>query len=152
MNHDNPIEEVWNLLAGQRKRLVESFYDNLFIRFPHYHQYFPEHMEPQTERMMDLVGSVARFSNQINLIRPYLLKVGESHKTIQLKLEDLCNFRDVFIDTVAETCGASWEERHAEAFREAFDDTIIPIVHEGLSGPSIDRDCSDFRVNVALHS
>ena len=132
MYDDNPIEQVWNLLAGRRKQLVESFYDNLFIRFPHYRQHFPEHMDPQMERMMDLIGSVARFSDHISLIRPYLLKVGEAHKAINLELEDLRNFRDVFIDTVAQTCGASWEEQHAKAFREAFDDTIIPIVYEGL--------------------
>lgn len=133
MRKVDPIEEVWDLLAGQRRRFIESFYDNLFERFPRYRQYFPEHMDAQMERMMDLIGSVARFSTHIDLVRPYLLKVGAAHKHVPLHLEDLRNFRDVFIDTAA-ACVDDWQERHAQAFRDAFDDTIIPIVYEGLRG------------------
>lgn len=84
------------------------------------------------ERMMDLISAIARFSDHVDIVRPYLLKVGAAHKMVPLKTQDLCNFRDVFIDTAATTCGARWEERHAQAFQEAFDDTIIPIVYEGL--------------------
>jgi len=123
---------MWDLLAGRRRQFVESFYHDLFGRFPDYRQYFPDHMDAQMERMMDLIGAVARFSNHIDLVRPYLLRVGAAHKMVSLKMEDLCNFRDVFIDTTAASCGEFWEERHAKAFREAFDDTIIPIVYEGL--------------------
>lgn len=128
-----PIKEVWDLLAGRRRQFVESFYANLFHQFPDYEQYFPEHMDAQMERMMDLIGSVAFLSDQINLIRPYLLQVGAAHKDIlRLEMEDLCNFRDVFIETAADVCSESWQDRHALAFQAAFDDTIIPIIYEGL--------------------
>ena len=133
MSNTREIEEIWTLLAGKRRDFVESFYSQLFQRFPDYQQYFPKHMDAQMELMMELVGSIARFSNHIDLIRPYLLQVGAAHKDmVLLKREDLCNFRDVFIDTAAIICGEHWEERHAKAFRDAFDDTIIPIIFEGM--------------------
>ena len=133
------IEEVWDLLAQSRKQFIESFYANFFDQFPDYKQYFPDCMDQQMERMMDLVSSLARFSNHIDLIRPYLLEVGDAHKEmVLLTKQDLCNFRDVFIKTAAETCGSDWEERHSIALHDAFDETIIPIVHEGMRG--INRD------------
>ncbi len=133
MSDVNSIKEVWDLLAGRRRQFIETFYANLFNQFPDYQQYFPEHMDAQMERMMELISSVVHISDQINHIRPYLLQVGAAHKEIVLlKKEDLCNFRDVFIETAATTCGESWEDRHAKAFQAAFDDTIIPIVYEGL--------------------
>lgn len=129
----NPIEEVWGQLAGRQKQFVEAFYGNLFHQFPDYEKYFPEHMDAQMERMVELISSITHISNQINLIRPYLLQVGAAHKDLALlRYEDLCNFRDVFIATAAIVCAESWEERHALAFQAAFDDTIIPIVYEGL--------------------
>lgn len=127
------IKEVWVLLAGRQKQFVEAFYGNLFHQFPDYEQYFPEHMDTQMERMVELIGAIAHISNQINLIRPYLLQVGAAHKDLALlKHEDLCNFRDVFIATAAIVCAENWEERHTLAFQAAFDETIIPIIYEGL--------------------
>lgn len=129
----NPIKEVWDLLGARQKQFVESFYGNLFHQFPDYEKHFPQHMNEQTERMMELVGSVAQFSNCMDLIRPYLLKVGAAHKEMEaLTVEDLRNFRDVFIATAASVCGNNWEEQHTLAFREVFDDAIIPIIDEGI--------------------
>ena len=127
------MKDIWDLLAGRRRQFIETFYANLFSQFPDYEQYFPENMDAQMERMLDLISSVILISDRIPLIRPYLMQVGAAHKDIvTLKKKDLCNFRDVFIETAAITCGDSWEERHAIAFHKVFDDTIIPIIYDGL--------------------
>jgi hemoglobin-like flavoprotein len=134
MSEINQMEEVWDLLAGRRRQFIESFYSNLFDQFPDYKQYFPENMDAQMERMMELISAVVRVSHRIPLIRSYLMQVGAAHKDIvKLKKEDLYNFSDVFIITAASTCGDSWEDRHEKAFRAAFDDTIIPIIYDGLN-------------------
>ena len=127
-----PIGNVWRSLAGQRIQMVESFYRKLFERFPQYREMFPAEMDPQMERMVEMFTTVASFSTHIDLVRPYLLRVGEAHAKMDLTSEDLGNFRDVFLETLSDIRPAGWNEAHAAAWRTAFDDVIIPIIEEGM--------------------
>ena len=126
------LAEVWNSLAGQRVQMVKVFYDNLFTRYPHYQKLFPQNIDHQMDLMVETMSTVINFSDQINLIRPYLLRVGVAHKHHNLHKDDFRNFAAVFIDTLEQICSDMWEERHRKAFEDIFDDLILPIIEEGL--------------------
>lgn len=128
----SPMLEVWDRLAGGRVELVAAFYDRLFEEYPEYRALFPENMDHQMEKMVEMVGAVVRFADNIDLIRAYLLQVGMAHRGFHVHEKDLHNFKRVFIETVAEGCKDFWRDEHDQAFRHAFDDVIIPIMDEGL--------------------
>ncbi len=129
-----PIQETWDALAGRRITLVDSFYSRLFDRHPEYRELFPETMTPQKEKMVEMISSVARFIDQVDLIRPYLVNIGAAHRGTGITAGDIENFKEVFIDTLAWTCSETWEPRHEKAWREVFDEVILPAFDEGLEG------------------
>jgi hemoglobin-like flavoprotein len=127
------IEQTWDSLAGRRVIFVERFYSRLFESYPEYRKLFPESMNPQKEKMVEMISSIARFADHIDLIRVYLLNIGAAHRHIGISGEHIENFKEVFLDSLAETCGESWGPKHETAWRAVFDDVIIPIFEEGLS-------------------
>jgi len=126
------IQQTWDALAGRRSLLVDNFYSRLFELYPEYQKLFPESMTPQKDRMVETIGSVARFANHIDLIRAYVLDIGAAHRRIGISTQHVENFKEVLLNSLAVTCGESWEPRHEKAWREAFEDVIIPSFEEGL--------------------
>ena len=63
---------------------------------------------------------------------PNLLRVGEAHRPFGIKKKDLINVKNVFIETTAMFLGDIWQKDYADEFENAFNDTIIPILAEGL--------------------
>lgn len=126
------IEETWDSLAGRRREFVESFYEHLFDKHPEYRSLFPDSLDHQMEKMVEMLSAVARFSDHIDLIRPYLLRIAESHKNFGIQAQDIANFRSAMMEALAEESGADWNQARSDAFAAAFDNTIIPLFEEGL--------------------
>ncbi len=51
--------------------------------------------------MVEMISAVTRFSDHIDLVRPYLLRVSRAHQPYQLGRQDLNDFKRAFIDTIA---------------------------------------------------
>lgn len=128
-------EKIWDALAGRRIELVRTFYERLFERYPEYRTLFPESMDQQMEKMVEILSAIVRFSDHIDLIRPYLLNAARAHKSLGIDAEDLRKFTDVLIEAVGEACPERWSEESAQAWRQSLDDVVIPIFEEGLSPP-----------------
>lgn len=126
------IEELWDSLAGERVQLINSFYGKLFDRHPQYRQMFPEQMDHQKDKMVEMLSAVARFSDHIDLIRPYMKRIAEVHRSLGLHPRDLRNFQTVLIETLEEQSGPRWRPEHGDAFMEAFDQTILPLFEDGM--------------------
>ncbi|MDH3637059.1 MAG: globin domain-containing protein [Gammaproteobacteria bacterium] len=132
MSKTEKVSHIWEVLAGKRQALVEAFYTRLFQEYPHYRQLFPEEMDGQMEKMVDMMSAVARFSDHIDMIRPYLIRVAYVHKDLDIGERDLENFRTVLLESIAEFCPGDWDDETEVSFNHAFDDTIIPIFREGM--------------------
>lgn len=126
------IEELWDSLAGERVQLIGSFYSRLFDRFPQYRELFPEKMDHQKDKMVEMLSALARFSDHIDLIRPYMTRIAEVHRSLGLHPQDLRNFQTVLIETLEEQSGSRWRPEHEVAFKEAFDTSIIPLFEDGM--------------------
>jgi len=126
------IQQDWEALAGKRMQFTHAFYETLFERQPRYRELFPEAMDAQMEKMVEVFSSIARFAGHVDLIRPYLTSVGFAHRQMGIHAEDVEHFKRAFVDTLAHLCAAWWDDSHAAAWNEAFDDIIVPLFDEGL--------------------
>lgn len=126
------IQQTWDELAGQRVMFIDTFYEHLFEKHPEYRALFPSLMMQQRERMVEMISSVARFADHIDLIRNYLLTVGAAHRRTGITRRHVENFKEAFVETLAAICEEIWEPRHEKAWRAVFDDVVIPIFEEGL--------------------
>lgn len=126
------IKQDWEALAGQRVQFIDSFYERLFARHPQYQAMFPDRMDTQMEKMVEMFSSISRFADHIDMIRPYLVNVGFVHRRLGIGAEDVENFKNVFIETLGELCAPWWDEEHDAAWHQAFEDLIVPMFDEGL--------------------
>lgn len=132
MNMD-AIREDWEALAGKRMQFTHAFYENLFERHPRYRELFPSSMDAQMEKMVEMFSSLARFADHSDLIRPYLVSVGLAHRHTGIGADDVGNFKEAFIETLAHLRAEHWDAGHERAWREAFDEMLIPLFEEGLT-------------------
>ena len=93
---------------------------------------FPEAMDSQMEKMVEMFSSVTRFADHTDLVRPYLTSVGYSHRRLGIDASDVENFKLAFVDTLADLCADWWDQSHVRAWHGAFDDIIVPLFDEGL--------------------
>jgi hypothetical protein len=61
-----------------------------------------------------------------------MVHVGERHRHYGLALQDLDNFRDVFIEVIEEKCPGDWNAECRNAWKEAFDQVVLPLLMRGL--------------------
>ena len=126
------IKQDWEALAGKRMQFTHGFYERLFARHEQYRNLFPQGMDTQMERMVEMFSSIARFADHTDLIRPYLVSVGYAHRRLGIGASDVENFKEVFIETLAHLREEAWNETHEKAWHEVFDDMIVPMFDEGL--------------------
>jgi hemoglobin-like flavoprotein len=126
------IKTSWNDMAGRRLEFIEAFYGQLFERYPQYRGLFPEHMSAQLERMIEMVSSLAQFADRMHLLQPYLNHVGFQHRQTEIHADDVENFKNTFVDTLAAFPTATDTDSRRRAWQEAFDEVIIPLFNEGL--------------------
>ena len=131
------IVDTWGALAGKRDHLVGTFYDRLFERYPDYASLFSDEMGGQREKMVEMFTRLAVLADHIDIIHPYVAGVGVRHARLGLRSADFHNFKDVFVDALAEVLEERWTEADADAWLAAFEDVIIPIIEDACrTGPS----------------
>jgi hemoglobin-like flavoprotein len=127
------IAQSWDSLNPHHIEVIQTFYDRFFQRFPSYRTMFPESMDHQMKKMVRTMAMVARLSEDQSIIAPHLMKVGDRHSPYGLSERDLQNFKEVFIEVLAEECGGQWTENCGKAWDEAFEQVIIPIMMQGFA-------------------
>ena len=127
------IAQSWDSLNPRHIEVIQTFYDRFFERFPNYRAMFPESMDYQMKKMVRTMAMVARLSEDQSIVEPHLTKVGDRHSAYRLSEQDLQNFKDVFIEVLAEECGGQWTEDCRKAWSEAFDQVIIPNMMQGFA-------------------
>ena len=125
------IAETWEAL-DDHTAFVKAFYGRYFERFPGYRPLFPHRLNPEhLEKMVETMSLMARLSEDKDIIAPHMRKIGASHKPYALKPRDLENFKAVFIEMLGERVGVAWSPAAAQAWGDAFDQVIIPLMREG---------------------
>ena len=129
------IAETWDTLGPDQTGFVEAFYGRFFERFPAYRVLFPHKLDAKhLGKMVQTMALVAHLSDDRSVVAPHMHKVGAAHKPYDLKPRDLANFKAVFLETLGEHLGERWNQDAAQAWNDAFDDVLIPLMREGGAG------------------
>lgn len=126
------VARTWDSLRAHHQEVISSFYQRFFERFPHYRALFPAQMDSHMRRMVDTMAMVSRLADQQDMVESRMVQVGERHRHYGLERQDLDNFRDVFIEVIEEKCPGAWDQECRSAWKEAFDQVVLPLVMRGL--------------------
>ena len=128
------IAETWGAIEDPMA-FVESFYARFFERFPAYRRLFPQQLDPKhLDKMVQTMALVARMSEDRSLVAPHVHKLGAAHKPYALEPKDLANFKAVFVEMLGSRLGPAWSSAAAQAWDQAFEEVIIPLMREGGGG------------------
>jgi molybdopterin-binding protein len=125
------IGQSWDQLSDKQQEVIRTFYTRLLETYPKYKPLFPQSIA-EMEKLMRKVGRtialLARVSEDTEVLHPHMLKLGDKHRRLNLKKEDLLNFKTVFIDVLREYCDSDC----VDMWNRAFDDHVIPYMVQGL--------------------
>lgn len=126
------IEETWRLLGERQAQFIRAFYARFFERFPGYRKLFPRELRAaHLEKMAQTVALLGDLADERADIAPRLRKLGALHQPFALEPRDFANFRAVFVEVLGEELGARWTAAAAQAWNDAFDEVLIPLMREG---------------------
>ncbi|OGA74760.1 MAG: hypothetical protein A3G27_09260 [Betaproteobacteria bacterium RIFCSPLOWO2_12_FULL_66_14] len=83
--------------------------------------------------MVLTVALLADLADGRSDIAAHLHKLGAAHKPFALEPQDFGNFKDVFIEVLGPQVGAQWTAEATQAWNDAFDDVLIPMLREGMA-------------------
>jgi len=130
------IAETWAALGGAQREFVEAFYRRFFERYPDYRPLFPLELNPRhLEKMVQTMALVASLSDDRGGIAPHMHKVGEAHRAYGLTARDFDNFKRTFLELLGERLGRQWSAEAEQAWIDAFDAVLVPLMREGLARP-----------------
>lgn len=131
------IEQCWNNLANHHQEMVISFYNTLLKRYPQYQEFFTDTiLESQRDKMVQTLALVCKLADDSSSIKPYIYKLGQAHKFLDLSAEDLDNFSNTLIEVISmfgEKYDSEWREENKNVWLDAFHNTIKPIMMEGMA-------------------
>jgi len=129
------IAATWDALSPRQTEFVEAFYHRFFERFPGYRALFPHKLDAKhLDKMVHTMALMAHLSDDRSVIAPHMHKVGAAHKAYDLKARDLDNFKAVFLETLEQHLGDRWVPEAEQAWGEAFDQVLIPLMRESGVG------------------
>jgi len=127
------IGRTWDHVGvEQHGEVIKRFYERLFSLYPDYRRLFPESLDRHMKKMVDTLALIARVSDETEIVRPQMMRLGAKHTSYHLKDEDLNRFQTVFVDVLAECCGDQWTAECEKAWNGVFEQHIIPYMHHGL--------------------
>ncbi|MDX1375347.1 MAG: globin [Burkholderiales bacterium] len=128
------IAETWDALGSGQRAFVEAFYQRFFERYPDYRPLFPLELNPQhLEKMVQTMALVANLSDDRGSVAPHMHRVGEAHRAYGLTARDFDNFKRTFLELLGERVGARWSAAAQQAWSDAFDAVIVPLMREGVA-------------------
>jgi hemoglobin-like flavoprotein len=129
------VEQTWQALGERRAQFVEEFYQRFFERFPGYRKLFPRRLEAaDLEKMLFTAALAAKLADERQALAPRMHRLGAAHKRYALDGHDLGNFKEVFLEVLAPQLGAQWTPAAEQAWNQAFDDVVLPLMRQGLNG------------------
>ena len=129
------IAQSWRALGSRQRQFVDAFYERFFQRFPAYRALFPAELRAaHLEKMVQTVALLADLAEDRGDIGPHLRKLGSEHQPFKLAPRDFANFKSAFVEVLGAYIAPAWTPATAQAWNEAFDEVLIPLMREGAPG------------------
>lgn len=127
------IAQTWTALGDRQAQFVEDFYERFFERFPAYRKLFPRELrKAHLQKMLKTVALLCDLAEDRSDVAPHLRKLGQAHRPFDLAQRDFANFKAAFIEVLAGYAGAGWSPAAEQAWGDAFDQVLFPLMQEGI--------------------
>lgn len=131
------IAQTWQALGRRQPQFIEAFYKRFFERFPGYRKLFPRELRKgHLDKMVETVALLSDLAEDRADIAPRLRKLGEAHQPFALAPRDFGNFKAAFLEVLGTYAGPQWTQAAEQAWSQAFDEVLIPLMREGAQTES----------------
>ncbi len=130
------LEDSFARLGPSADRLVQSFYDRLFDRYPGVRSMFPADMKAQRQKLLDSLKAVIDGLRSPGHVRDHLREMGQRHVKYGAKPEHYPLVCACLVDAMRDAAGAWWTDRHEAEWARALElISRIMLDGAGASGP-----------------
>ncbi|MBB5868950.1 hemoglobin-like flavoprotein [Allocatelliglobosispora scoriae] len=110
------LEASLAVVAPVARPMVDHFYEQLFLHFPHYRRYFPAQMDGQSDRLLAaLLALVNGFEDKEALIRT-LKQLGRDHRKFGIRAVHFTAVGKTLLTTLARFSGSAWTPQIEQAW------------------------------------
>jgi hemoglobin-like flavoprotein len=114
------LRDILELLAPIVDELIATFYDRLFVRYPHLRPMFPVTLDVQRERFLRAIMALVRHYDHPQALLPAFAAMGRRHERYGVGIQDYAAMGAVFIGTLRDFAGPVWTPAHHGAWVRAY--------------------------------
>jgi hemoglobin-like flavoprotein len=115
------VQTSFARLSPAADRLVERFYEELFLRHPEVRPMFRGDIRVQERALLGALKLAVGALDRPDTLLPVLHELGARHAGYGVQPAHYGVVRDVLLDCLAEATGPLWEEALATAWRDAIE-------------------------------
>ena len=120
------IAQHWDAIGDKTHELVETFYQRLFESHPRFRPLFPDAIDHQMEKMVEMLALAAKESDSPQVLNPHLARIGQRHKQYDLSRQDYEDFIAVLVGVMGEYNSKCWTPECEKAWGEVLEKIIMP--------------------------
>lgn len=102
------IRSSFNLVAPHADKLMETFYSNLFKKYPQVRSMFPKDMTDQKKHLAAAIGLVVKHADNLGAIEKPLQEMGQRHVGYKVTPEQYPLVRETLMDSLAQVAGKAF--------------------------------------------
>jgi len=124
------LRESFNLVAPDKEKFAEAFYERLFTTFPHTRQLFAKaDMKQQQAALMSAIALVVAGVEKGDNLAPVLRALGERHEKYGVKPEHYALVGQALLETFGAFLGPQWTSAYLDTWTQAY-----TVVSQGMIG------------------
>ena len=116
------VKKSWRLLREVPPAIVaDAFYSKLFFDHPELRRMFPENMDEQYKKLMDMLTSMVLRLDDLSGIQQEIAELGERHEGYGVKKKHYAMVGAALLWTLERGLGNDWNEALAEAWKSCYE-------------------------------
>ncbi|MFT3677664.1 MAG: globin domain-containing protein [Chitinophagaceae bacterium] len=115
------IRETWEVLRGVNPHLVaDVFYRRLFLEYPGLRRLFPDEMDHQYTKLMDMLNVLVERLDQLDDLADEIADLGHRHVHYGAKAEHYKAVAKALLWTLQQALGDSWNKEVEQAWTDCY--------------------------------
>jgi hemoglobin-like flavoprotein len=115
------IRHSFDAIWPVHRKFAAIFYRHFFELAPDARRLFPDDMERQHVKLMDMIAAIVGALDQRELFQSIIRQTGRQHASFGVKASHFVAFRDALISSLAEQFGAAFTPELRQAWIALYD-------------------------------
>lgn len=114
------IGDSWDNIHKNKEKyreFMDVFYENFLNTDPRYKKLFPKDMTKQKLKMANTLSMICRIGAEEETATIQMHKIADRHKKYNLNVQDIDNFENALLQTLAEFYAEKWDEKTEYAWK-----------------------------------